>query len=279
MTNFIYKDTAIPTLGFGTWQLKDDECVKCVREALAIGYRHIDTAQAYENEEQVGQGIQDSRVQREDIFLTTKIWIENAHAQDVKSSLDGSLKRLNTDYVDLLLMHWPVEDVPFEETMRAFEDVQKAGKTKLIGVSNFTVSQMKQVKEELGIDIACNQVEYHPTLSQDPVLNFIRQHDMLMTAYSPLGRGEDLEEPTLKELAEKHDKSVGQVVLRWLIQQENVCAIPKSSNMGRIKENFEIFDFELDDKDMQKIFDLAREDSRLISPDWAPEWDNAKKAA
>lgn len=272
-------DATIPALGFGTWKLKGDECTKCVKHAMSVGYRHIDTAQIYENEEGVGQALTETEVSREDIFLVTKIWMDKAREGDLQKSMEESLRKLQTDYVDLVLMHWPVEDVPFEETFKAFQDIQRQGKTKHIGVSNFTVSQMQQVREELGAKIITNQVEYHPSLSQDSVLQYLRAHDMFLTAYSPLGRGEDLENDVFKALGEKYNKTGAQIILRWLVQQQSVAAIPKSSNFDRIEQNYDIWDFELDSNEMQQIFSLARPDGRMIDPDWAPEWDNARKAA
>lgn len=279
MKLYTHNNVNIPALGFGTWQLRGEECETCVDVALSEGYRHIDTAQVYENEAEVGNAIAKSSVARDDIFVTTKIWMENAREGDLQLSLETSLKKLKTDYVDLLLMHWPVENVSFEETMRAFQEVQKQGKARLIGVSNFTVSQMKELIEELGVDIATNQVEYHPTLSQEPVLNYLREKNLFLTAYSPLGRGEDLDAAEIKAAAENHGKTAGQVILRWLVQQDLVAAIPKSASPERIKENLDIFDFELTQDEMKAISSLAKETGRLISPDWAPNWDNAKKAA
>ena len=279
MKHIEINNTKIPALGFGTWQLTGEECSKAVKEALNVGYRHIDTAQIYENEKGVGEGLQKSGVNRNEIFLTTKIWMSHARDKDLQKSMKMSLDKLDTDYVDLVLMHWPVEDVPFKETFRAFEDIKSKGMTRNIGVSNFTVSKMKEVKKNLGIDIICNQVEYHPSISQKPVLDFIWNHNMFLTAYSPLGRGEGLENQAINDIAEQHGKTPAQIILAWLMQQENVCAIPKSGNSDRIKENFDVFDIDLSQDEMSTIFDQAREDGRLIDPEWAPDWDNAKKAA
>jgi len=278
MKLYTHNHVDIPALGFGTWQLRGAECSSCVDLALSEGYRHIDTAQIYENEEEVGFAVSRSNVPRSDVFITTKIWMDNLRDEDVRSSLEVSLKKLKTDYVDLLLVHWPVEAIPLEETMRAFEDVQQLGKTRLIGVSNFTVEQMKEVTDDLGVDIATNQVEYHPTLSQDLVLEFIHEKEMFLTAYSPLGRGKDLEAPVIQEAAEAHNKTPGQIVLRWLVQQDRVAAIPKSANHERIKQNLDIFDFELTKDEMHRIARLAHEGGRLIDPEWAPEWNQVKKA-
>lgn len=268
----------IPALGFGTWQMSGEECQSAVEQAIHTGYRHIDTAQIYENEEEVGQAIAHSGIARDNIFLTTKIWMDRVRDGDLQKSMKESLDRLKTDYVDLTLIHWPVEDVPFEETMQALEEVQKHGQTRLIGVSNFTRDQMREVVEELGCNIVNNQVEYHPYLSQRPVLDYIEERAMFLTAYSPLARGKVFEDSTLKTLAQKYDKNPGQITLRWLIQQDRVAAIPKASKSEHLVNNFDIFDFELSDEDMAQIHGLASEDGRLIDPDWAPEWDNARAA-
>jgi 2,5-diketo-D-gluconate reductase B len=265
----------IPALGYGTWQLRDKECVAGMSRALEIGYRHIDTAQIYENEADVGAAIAASGVKRTDIFLTTKVWMSNVRDGDLQKSVDASLKKLKTDHADLLLIHWPVRDVPFAEQLKALSEVQKDGRTKLIGVSNFTVAQMKEVAEKIGAKIATNQVEYHPFLSQKPVLEYIWKHDMFLTAYSPLARGKVNESAVLKGIGDKYGKTPGQVTLRWLVQQEGVAAIPKAGSEKHLRENFEIFDFSLSDEEMQKIHAEARPDGRLISPDWAPAWDRA----
>ncbi len=272
-------DATIPALGFGTWKLEGDECTKCVKKALSVGYRHIDTAQIYGNEAAVGKALDQTDVARDDIFLVTKIWMDKAKDGDVQSSIQESLTKLKTDYVDLVLMHWPVENVAFEETFKAFQEIQRKGMARHIGVSNFTVSQLKKVREELGAKIITNQVEYHPSLSQEPVLDYLRAHDMFLTAYSPLGRGDDLENDILNQLADKYNKTNAQIILRWLVQQKSVVAIPKSGNFERIEENYNIWDFELQESEMKDIFSLARPDGRMINPDWAPDWDNAKQAA
>lgn len=275
MIYITHKDTKIPALGYGTWQLRGPECQTGVSKALEIGYRHIDTAQIYENESEVGAAIAGSGVKRADIFLTTKVWNTNLKFGNLQKSVDESLKKLKTDYVDLLLIHWPITDVPFAEQLKGLVEVKKAGLAELIGVSNFTVAQMKEVAETIGADIATNQVEYHPFLSQKPVLDYLRSKDMFLTAYSPLARGKVAESPLLQELGKKYGKTPGQITLRWLVQQEGVAAIPKAASEQHLRKNFEIFDFKLEDAEMQKIHALAKPDGRLISPEWAPKWDKA----
>lgn len=271
MRSCIFNNINIPSIGFGTWRLKGNECVEAVKLALDAGYRHIDTAQIYENEADVGTALKRHGIARDQVFVTTKVWMDKVRDGDLQASVVESLKKLQTDYADLILIHWPVKDVPFEETFRALQDVQAKGQAKLIGVSNFTVPQMKKVTEEIGAEIACNQVEYHTGLSQEPVLDYARTQNMVVTAYSPLGRGEALKHPLINEIAAKYRKTPGQVALRWLVQQENVCAIPKSGNAERIKQNIDVFDFELTADEMQNIFALARPDGRLINPEWAPQ--------
>lgn len=269
------QESKIPVLGYGTWQLKDKECEAGVSNALEVGYRHIDTAQIYENEAQVGTAISGSGIDRKDIFLTTKIWMSNVGEKDLPRSLDESLKKLKTDYVDLLLIHWPVTEVSFAEQMKALRVVQEKGLTKLIGVSNFTVEQLKQVREEIGAPVVNNQVEYHPFLSQQRVLDYLRSHDMFLTAYSPVARGKVMENKDIQKLGEKYGKNAAQITLRWLIQQDCVAAIPKAARAEHAKSNFEIFDFELTSEEMQLLHNLSSPQGRMVNPDWAPQWDRA----
>jgi 2,5-diketo-D-gluconate reductase B len=275
MITVTIQDIKIPALGYGTWQLRNKDCLKGVSKALDTGYRHIDTAQIYENEAEVGKAIAASGIKRAEIFLTTKVWTTNVKEGALQKSVAASLKKLKTDYVDLLLIHWPVSDAPFSEQMKALTQVQKEGRAKLIGVSNFTVAQMKEVVELLKTPVAANQVEYHPFLSQKPVLEYARKHKMLVTAYSPLARGKVDSSPALAEIGKKHSKTAGQVALRWLLQQEGVSAIPKAASDKHIRENFDIFNFKLDDAEMKRIHAEARPDGRMVSPAWAPNWDMA----
>jgi 2,5-diketo-D-gluconate reductase B len=270
-----YNGINIPALGYGTWQLRGDGCVKSVAQALEVGYRHIDTAQIYENEAEVGTAIKASGLPRNEIFVTTKVWMTNVKEGALQKSVDDSLKKLQLPFVDLLLIHWPVTDTPFAEQMNALQQVQKEGKTKLIGVSNFTVAQMTEVSERLGVQIATNQVEYHPFLSQQPVLDYIRSEDMFLTAYSPLARGKIDDSRVIKDIAARLNKTPGQVTLRWLLEQENVAAIPKAGSEKHMRDNFNIFDFSLTEDEMRQIHAEAKPDGRLISPAWAPKWDKA----
>jgi diketogulonate reductase-like aldo/keto reductase len=262
----------MPALGFGTWQLDGRECVEGLQVALDAGYTHIDTAQAYENEEQVGEGIEQSGVDREEIFLTTKVWRDNLAAADLKDSVEGSLRKLRTEYVDLLLIHWPGDSVPVGETLGAMADLREAGKVRNVGVSNFTTELLEEAQEASEVPIFCNQVEYHVYLSQEPVLEWCRENGTLVVAYSPLARAKVFEDPSLQEIGKRYGKNAGQVALRWLLQQKGVGAIPKSGNPGHIQSNFEVFDFELSEEEIAKISGLEC-GGRLIDPGFAPDWD------
>ncbi|PZO87476.1 MAG: aldo/keto reductase [Micavibrio aeruginosavorus] len=275
MKNISLQGYQMPALGFGTWKLTGDEAVRSVDFAIRNGYTHIDTAQIYENETEVGQGIKNSGAAREDLFVTTKVWRNNFSENKVLESVDESLKKLQTDYVDLLLVHWPFPETPVEKLVEGVVKALDAGKAKRVGVSNFTVAQMEEAVRLSNGKIACNQVEYHPYLSQEPVLDFARKSGIIVTAYSPIARGKAIKDPVLQEIGNKYGKNAGQVALRWLIQQDGVAAIPKSATPENIKSNIDIFDFELTVDDMQKINGLASANDRQVNPDFAPQWDNA----
>lgn len=274
MKHIDVKGARIPALGFGTWRLSGATCEQMVRVALELGYRHIDTADAYDNEEHVGAGIKRSNVPREDIFLTTKVWMTNLQHDAFVRSCETSLRRLRTDYIDLILVHWPNAEIPLSETLDAMNTVRETGKVRHLGVSNFPVALLKQAAEIQGADLLCNQVEYHPYLSQKPVLDYLAAHDMMLTAYSPLARGDVMRDPTLVRLGERHGRTPAQIALRWLIQQDRVAAIPKASGREHCLHNLSIFDFELSGQEMNEIFGLARGE-RMIDPEWAPAWDAA----
>ncbi len=261
----------VPALGFGTYQITGPSCRNAVADALNIGYRHIDTAQIYRNEAEVGEAISGSGIPREDIFLTTKVWLDNLAPADVHSSTRESLRKLQTDYVDLLLIHWPNESAaPLEETLDALDELKNAGHTRHIGVSNFTPSMVERAVNHT--TIFCNQVEYHPLLAQETLLKLAREHGMLLTAYSPIARGKVLESSTLQQIGSTHGKSPVQVALRWLLQQENVAAIPKAESADHRRSNFDVFDFELSDEEMQRI-DQMQAGKRLVNPGFAPAWE------
>jgi diketogulonate reductase-like aldo/keto reductase len=250
------KGEEVPSLGLGTYRLIGEECTKAVERALTLGYRHIDTAQMYDNEAEVGQGIENSEVDREEVFLTTKVWPSDFSHDRVIGTTRESLRKLGTDYVDLLLMHWPSEKVPLEETLGAMGELQEEGSVRHIGVSNFPASMVEEATRHA--EIFCNQVEYHPYRNQDDLLKQAKELDYLLTAYQPIARGEILNDTTLEEIGQAHDKSPTQVALRWLIQQEKVAAIPKARSEDHLKSNLDVFDFELSDEEMRRIFELSR---------------------
>lgn len=268
----------VPALGYGTWQLRGKNCVRGVQKALEIGYRHIDTAQAYGNEEDVGQAIEESGVERREIFLTTKIWMDNFSPDKFEKSLDESLNKLRTDYVNMLLLHWPDQNSDFDKTLELLVQAKKADKARLIGVSNYTVELMKRAQNTTKNILATNQVEFHPFIDQGPVLEWARRHNMFLTGYSPLSRGDVLKSPVIEDIGNRYKKNAGQIALRWAIQHEKVAVIPKAASENHIEANFDIFDFELTNEEMDKISSLAREDGRKVDPDFAPEWDTAKAA-
>jgi 2,5-diketo-D-gluconate reductase B len=262
----------VPEVGLGTHRLIGREGENTIKLALNLGYRHIDTAQSYKNEREVGEAIKRSHVDREDIFLTTKVWHTHLEKDDVLKIAENSLRELDTPYVDLLLVHWPNPGVNIEKTMEAFLSLRDQGKALNIGVANFPLKLLKEVNEELGAPIFCNQVEYHPFLSQFDLLDYTAEQDILFTAYSPLAHAKVMENLLLQKLGEKYGKSPAQIALRWLIEQEQVVAIPKASTEEHLKQNIDIFDFVLEDDDFYAIDDIQK-DTRLIDPDFAPEWD------
>jgi 2,5-diketo-D-gluconate reductase B len=267
------KGARIPALGLGTWQLSGTACVTAVSEALALGYRHIDTAQMYGNEAEVGRALRQSSIPRGEIFVTTKLAPGNLAAADVRRSSEESLRKLGLDYVDLLLIHWPSGDAPLGETLGAMRELHKAGKTRFIGVSNFNVKLLDEAVDRHGADLLCNQVEYHPFLSQRAVLAALRRRGMMLTAYSPVARGSVGRDAAMTAIARRHGKSPAQIALRWLIEQENVAAIPKAGQREHLAANIDIFDFDLTPEDRQAI-DALRGNRRLVDPGgWAPRWD------
>ena len=269
--NFVEMNTArpLPLLGLGTWDLRGVECVRSVREALDIGYRHIDTAQMYENEREVGRGLSESDVDRSQVFVTTKLWLDNLTRSAVASSFEESLKRLAIEYVDLLLIHWPNADVPLEETLEAMNRLRESGKARAIGVSNFPAALWKRALELAPVPV--NQVELHPFLDQSALMEFARERDLQLVAYRPIAKGTVAEDAVIVDVARAHERTPVQVTLRWLVQQ-GVSAVPKSARRDHLEENLRVFDFTLSDEEMARIASLAR-GLRFVDPDWAPGWD------
>ncbi|WP_152041151.1 aldo/keto reductase [Salinigranum salinum] len=245
----------VPALGFGTWPMKGETCRTAVEHALEVGYRHVDTAQMYNNEESVGRAIAESDVPREDVFLVTKILRKNLAHDDVLRSVEESAQRLGTE-IDLLLIHAPSRSVPIEESINAMNELQETGTVGHIGVSNFSVEQLRQAMAASDTPILTNQVEYHPFKSQSDLLEFCIGNGVILTAYSPLGKGRVVGNETLEAIGATYEKTAAQVAIRWLLQQEMVAAVPKASSPAHIEENVDIFDFELSDEEMERVFDL-----------------------
>lgn len=268
----IYVDATgahIPALGFGTYQLEGAACRDATSRALAAGYRHIDTAQMYGNESEVGAALRGADASRDAIWLTTKLGRDNVSPARVQQSVRDSLKRLGTDYVDLLLIHWPDDTVPLADTLGAMMGLQREGLTRFIGVSNFTPRLMEEALTLA--PVVCNQVEYHPYLGREPLLRIARDSDTALVAYSPLAQAKVVADDVLGEIGARHDKSAAQVALRWLLQQKMVVAIPKARTEEHMLANMDVFDFELEEREMTAIGELD-EGERLIDPSWAPRW-------
>lgn len=261
----------VPRLGFGTFQLSGEDAYRSSLVALETGYRHLDTAQGYDNEEEVGRAIADGGVDRDEVFVTTKIKPGNAAAADVRRSTEESLTKLGLDHVDLLLLHWPAEDVaPLDETMAAMTEVREAGLTRHLGVSNFPSAMLERACASA--PIVTDQMEHHPYLGVQKVEETLARHGGFLTAYSPLARGRVADDPVLTEIGTAHGVTAAQVALRWMLQRPRVVAIPKSGTPARIRANFEVFDFTLTDEEMDRIFELER-GQRLTAPSGGPAWD------
>lgn len=243
----------MPALGLGTWDLRGSACISAVKKALAFGYRHIDTAEMYANEEEIAKGIAESGVFRQEIFITTKVWTNHHRAKDFRAAAEASLKRLRTDYVDLLLIHWPNPAVPLEETLGALCQLAKDGKALAVGVSNFSAELLEQALSLADVPLCCDQVPYSLPENQDKLLALTRQRKIAVCAYTPLGRGSFLNRPELKEIGKKYGKTPAQVALRWLVRQEGVAAIPKASSEKHLGENQGIFDFNLGAADLELL--------------------------
>ena len=266
-TNLVFPGEAgsMPALGFGTSPMTGGLSADTVAAALKAGYRHIDTARKYGTERAVGEAIRVSGVPRNDIFLTTKVSHENLRAGDFAKSVDESLAALGVDYVDLLLIHWPNPDIALSETMPALAKAKRQGLARHIGVANFNSALLEQAIKLCPEPLAALQAEYHPYLDQSKLLAAVRRHKLVFIAYCPLGRGRLFGDPVLAEIAGKRGRSVAQIALRWLLQQD-VAAIPFSSKPQRIADNFNVFDFTLDVDEMKRIAALKRSDGRVANP-------------
>lgn len=264
----------IPALGFGTFRMPDADVHRILPQALKLGFRHVDTAQIYKNEQSVGDVLAKSGIPRADIFLTTKVWVDRVGHDAFIASVDESLQKLKTDYVDLLLLHWPQSDMPLADRIGALNDLRKAGKVKNIGVSNFSTALMAEAVKLSDAPIVNNQVEYHPYLDQTKVLAEAAKTAMSVTAYYLMADGTVPKDEVLKDIGAKHGKTAAQVVLRWAVQQKDVIALSKTATESRLPENFEVFDFALSQDEMAAVHKLARADGRIVNPaHLAPDWD------
>ena len=262
----------IPAIGLGTWELRGRACARIVEQALKLGYRHIDTAQVYENEREVGEGLRASGVKRDAMFVTTKVWTTHFAPHELERSTKESLVKLRMAEVDLLLLHWPNPHVPLQETLGALAHAKQIGLARHIGVSNFTVALIEEATKVCREPLVCDQVEYHPYLDQAKVREACERNGMALVAYSPVAKGRIKNDETLKAIGATHGKTPAQICLRWLVQQ-NVSAIPRTSRIERLSENIDVFDFALSDEDMEQIFALASAKGRLTDFGFAPKWD------
>ena len=266
----------IPAIGLGTFRLTGASAVSAVSGALALGYRHLDTAAMYDNETEVGEGLRASGVARDQVFITTKVWTTDIAKGDLQASAQASLSRLKLDQVDLMLIHWPNKAIPLAQSIEALCDAKQRGYARNIGVANFPAAMLDdavRLAATHGEKIATNQCEYHPRLSQAKVLEACRRHEVVFVSYSPLGQGSLMADEAIASIAARHGKTVSQIVLRWHVQQEGVAAIPKAGSAGHQRDNLDVFGFVLPDEEMRAISALAKPDGRLVKPGFMPEWD------
>jgi 2,5-diketo-D-gluconate reductase B len=264
----------IPAIGFGTYGMKREDMLRMIPAALQGGFRHIDTAQIYRNELEVGECTASSGISRSELFITTKVWVANYPERRFAASVDESLKNLRTDYIDLLLLHWPNDGVPLADQIGLLNDTVKVGKVRHIGVSNFNRQLLDQAIRLSAAPLVTNQFEYHPYLNQSLLADATRKAGLAVTAYCAMAVGRVLGDPTIAEIAANHGRTIPQVVLRWLLQQSNVIALSRTTNPDRISENLAVFDFELGEDEMAAMQTLARPNSRIVNPPGlAPAWD------
>jgi diketogulonate reductase-like aldo/keto reductase len=268
MQMFGANGATIPAVGLGTSELRG-RTARIVEQAIKLGYRHIDTAQAYENEREVGEGLHASGIKRDELFLTTKVWTTHFAPHDLERSAKESLVRLRLSEVDLLLLHWPNPQVPLAETLGALAHVKQLGH---VGVSNFTVGLIEQAVAASEVRLVCNQVDYHPYLDQAKVREACARHGLAVVAYSPIAKGKIRSDETLTRIGQAHGKTAAQVCLRWLVQQ-GVAAIPRTSRVERLSENIDLFDFALSAEEMNEIFRMGSAGQRMTDFALAPKWD------
>jgi len=264
----------IPLVGLGTWDLRGRACARVVEQALRIGYRHIDTAEMYDNEREVGEGLRASGVRREEVFVVTKVWPSHFAPRELELAAKDSLMRLRLSDVDLLLLHWPNPRIPLSETLGELCKLKQAGLARNIGVSNFTIAMIEEATRLAGEPLVCNQIEMHPFLDQSKVVAACRAHGLAVVAYSPIARGGAKNDAVLARIGKAHGKTAAQVSLRWLVQQQ-IVVIPRTSRVERLSENFSIFDFKLSTSEMAAIDSLGRRDGRIVDFAFSgsPKWD------
>jgi diketogulonate reductase-like aldo/keto reductase len=264
----------IPAIGLGTWELRGDECAKLVETALQNGYTHIDTAQMYQNEREVGAGIKASGVDRDSLFVTTKIWPDNYASDDFARAVDERLALLDCGTLDLLLLHWPPGAVSMAEAVAGLNKAKRAGLARHIGISNFTVAQVEEAVALSEEPLVCNQIEYHPLINQDKVRAACARHGLAVTAYCPIARNKVADEPVMRDIAQRHDVSPAQIALAWLAGHGDVISIPRSSRPERLADNLKALEVSLNDDEMAEISALNVRNLRLVDPEGVrPEWD------
>jgi 2,5-diketo-D-gluconate reductase B len=262
----------MPRLGLGTFRMQGDVCRAAVESALGLGYRHIDTAEMYANEDAIGPAIAASGIPRNDLHVTTKVWHENLAPDAIRRAFDASLNKLKLDHVDLYLVHWPSKDMKLPAVFETLMKLKQEGRTRAIGVANFPVVLLKKVVEEIGAPIACNQIEYHVMLDQTKVRNYLAAKSIPLVAYCPLAQGRAASDETLAAIGRKHKATAAQVALKWLLDQDGVVAIPKASRAESQKANLGALGVKLDDEDRKAIATLPK-DQRFVKPAFAPAWD------
>jgi 2,5-diketo-D-gluconate reductase B len=263
---------SLPRLGLGTFRMQGEVCRAAVESALALGYRHIDTAEMYGNEDAVGAAIAASRVARGDLHVTTKVWHENLAPDAIRRAFDASLKKLKLDHVDLYLVHWPSKNMNLPAIFETLLKLKQEGRTRAIGVANFNIALMKTVVEQIKAPVACNQIEYHVMLDQTPIRKYLAAKSIPLVAYAPLAQGRAASDETLIAIGRKHGASAAQVALKWLLDQDGVTAIPKASRKESQQANLDALKLKLDDADRKAIAALPK-DKRFVNPGFAPAWD------
>lgn len=272
MDNLKTQGISMPKLGLGTFRMQGDACRAAVESALALGYRHIDTAEMYGNEEPIGAAIAASRVPRSELHVTTKVWHENLAPDAIRRAFEASLNKLRLDQIDLYLVHWPSRSANWGAVFETLMKLREEKRVRAIGVANFTTALLKTAVEEIKAPIACNQIEYHAMLGQSKVLNYLAAKSVPLVAYCPLAQGRVATDPVLAEIGKKHDATAAQVALKWLLDQDGVAAIPKASRRESQQANLDALKIALDDADRKKIAALPK-DKRCVNPGFAPDWD------